>query len=235
MKKIILLFSNLIIGTTLFGQISAGLNVGSNICYMKQVIDYSKSPDVIEPEKTDQKPAIGIILGIPVEIKLSDIIAIYSGITYYQKGGKTIQTYNNVDTISTTKETSKINYMEIPVMGKFYFTHKTVSAYAMVGPSVGYAINAKYKINDPLMTDQNYNGKIKHKDLHDSGISYFDFSIAIGGGMSYKVWKGNLFLNIIYSYGITNIVYKSNDIFNGIKEHNRGLGINLGYLIPLSK
>lgn len=78
--------------------------------------------------------------------------------------------------------------------------------------------------------------KMKSKDFKDSGINRLDVSLVIGGGVSYKVGIGDIFLNINYSHGFLNMANgDEEDLYKGVSIKNRGVNITCGYLVSLSK
>ena len=95
----------------------------------------------------------------------------------------------------------------------------------------GYTENETDGINNFSM-----NEKMKSEDFKDSGINRLDLSLVIGGGVSYKVGIGDIFLNINYSHGFLNMANGDElDLYKGVTIKNRGVNITCGYLIPLSK
>lgn len=109
--------------------------------------------------------------------------------------------------------------------------------YVALGPSFGYMIDARYKVDgqnvnqsgeiEPINIDEN----IKSKDFKYSGLSRFDLSMVIGAGISYNAWIRDVFLNINYSYGFMNLVDENeNEIYTGATIKNRGVNITCGYI-----
>jgi len=238
MKKIVLIISNLIIGTSLFAQLSVGFTVGSNFCTMAGTTNNSS---VAPPEQDKKGIAYGLVIGIPLEIKLSNKFGLYTAFTYHQKGFTFDDNTTDGSVNFGINGTTKINYLELPIQSKFYLIRKTLNVFILLGPSFGYAISARSKGDMTSydatlgLTSSSFDEKLKAKDFHDAGINRFDLSIALGGGLSYKIWKGNLFFNVNYNYGVTNMQNNDIDVNKGIKEYNRGVSAMFGYLIPLTK
>jgi len=194
------------------------------------------------PEKDEQKITYGFIVGIPVEISLSDKFGLYTALTYHQKGSKYETTYYAFDAYCEIDGMMKYNYLELPVQGKFYFTKKTLSVYLLAGPGFGYAVNARAKMDIDIYDEiegyrhESSDEKIKFKDMKDSGMRRLDISIVLGGGLSYQAWIGEFFFSINYNHGLINFVDDEDyEINEGVKELHRGLNITCGYLIPLSR
>ena len=199
------------------------------------------NPNLIVLDKDEQKLVFGLIVGIPVEVTLTENFGLYTALTYHQKGIKVEQSYPFFDSYTELEGITKLNYLELPVQCKYYITNKTLSAYVALGPSFGYLINGRFKIDSQTINENdeisyiNSDEKIKSKDLKDSGIKRLDISLVLGGGISYKVGIGDIFLNINYSHGFTNILDESvTEVYEGVTQKNRGVNITCGYLIALS-
>lgn len=98
--------------------------MGSNLFKTKKTVDYASNPGLLVPDKEEQKIGIGFVFGIPVEITLSDRFALFTALTYHQKGNKTETTYTTYSSYFEGEGLNKYNYLELPVQGKFYLTKK---------------------------------------------------------------------------------------------------------------
>jgi len=229
MKKIILFVSCIMLYTSIFSQVSIGLTVGSNLFKTKKEVDFASNPSLMVPDKEEQKVGYGLIIGIPLEISLSNRFAIFTALTYHQKGNKIKTAYSYYTAYFEAEGLNRYNYLELPVQGKFYFTKKTLSTYVLLGPSVGYILNGRVKMDGYSDSEAegisyfNVDEKMKSEDFKDSGINRLDLSLVIGAGVSYKVWIGDIFLNINYNHGFLNMANgDEQEIYKGVTIKNRG-------------
>jgi hypothetical protein len=243
MKRTILLIMIAVISKSLSGQISAGLSIGDNLCKVKKTVDYESNPYLIKPDKEEYLITNGFTIGIPFEINLSDRLSLFTMFSYLQKGTKVKTTTTTLnDFVANIEGTGKYNYLELPLQGKFYFLKNKMNAYISIGPSFGYLLDGKFKykisvhdIEQDTTSYNNFDEKVKSKDIKASGINRLDISIALGIGIDYKIGIGKIFININYLYGITDMVNDDKELSKGINQYNRGLTTTLGYLIPLTK
>lgn len=242
MKKTILILTIALCSKSLSGQVSIGLTIGNNFCKVKQSGDNLSDPFITGTSDKDLLIANGFTIGIPLEISLSKRISLFTMFSYLQKGSKVEETIKSGDFVITSNGTIKFNYLELPVQGKFYLVKKRMNAYLSIGPSFGYLINAKSKgevttldIELGTTTDESFDEKMKPGDFDKAGINRLDISLAIGAGIGYKVWIGNLFFNINYNHGLSDMIEDDTDLDVSVDQYNRGLIAAIGYLIPLSK
>lgn len=239
MKKSLLILLSATFSVALFGQISIGLTAGTNICKQKQIMDYDDNSGWIEPNKQEITVSFKWIIGIPIEIGISDKIAIYTEPSYRQKGTKIESEYDFFDTQMKAKGNNTFNYVELPIFCKYYVVKKKLNAYVMAGPSFGYLIDAWSKAYiDTYSEEDGYEHEdmdmhVKHDELSDAGVKMLDISAALGCGLSYKIGFGDIFLNATYFHGLSNLI--DTEKMEGAKQFNRGLSLTFGYLIPLTK
>lgn len=159
-------------------------------------------------------------LGITAEFEMSDTFSIQSELLYSAQGA----TEDDGETIGTTVYNDdykfKLNYLQIPVMAKFYVSE---GLSLEVGPQIGFLLSADVE-NDYSTID---NGTVL-----DSGsieIDYKDFmksvDFGLNFGLGYKLDSG-LNFGLRYNLGL-NDVYDVDGSNTEIK--NRVLQLSVGY------
>lgn len=159
-------------------------------------------------------------LGITAEFEMSDTFSIQSELLYSAQGA----TEDAGETIGTTVYNDdykfKLNYLQIPVMAKFYVSE---GLSLEVGPQIGFLLSADVE-NDYSTID---NGTVL-----DSGsieIDYKDFmksvDFGLNFGIGYKLDSG-LNFGLRYNLGL-NDVYDVNGSNTEIK--NRVFQLSVGY------
>lgn len=133
-------------------------------------------------------PRISFHLGGLVEIPLVGKFAIQPELLYSSQGAK--QGYYNLVFDSNIKSKTKLDYINVPIMGKYYII-KSLSI--ELGPQIGFLISAKNKYEN---FDES--GVIDEKDFYNT----IDFSVGIGA--SYRLDNG-VFFSLRFNKGISNI------------------------------
>ena len=227
--------------TTLSGQISVGFTIGSNFCKLKQDIDYSSVPD-LKPDEHDISTTTGFIMGIPLEIGISERLGLFTLFSYYQKGAKVRSLIDSPDMYVKSEGTTIFNYLELPIQAKYYILKKDLKVFALFGPSFGYAISAraKYDLYSDYydgngMVHEYYNEKLNAKDMADAGFNRMDISLSLGAGLSYTLWKGEIYFNVTYAYGLIDMIKEIPENYLGLKQYHRGINTTVGFLVPLTK
>jgi len=127
---------------------------------------------------------LGLTIGGLVEYQLSEKISLQGELAYAQQGFK--KNYSDDD----YKETFALNYLNVPVMAKYYIADELSFE---VGSQFGFLLAAKYNEND--------DGDKYEEDVKEFFKST-DFGIIFGLG--YQLENG-LGLNLRYNLGLSNI------------------------------
>lgn len=146
----------------------------------------------------DAKSLVGFHVGGFAEIKVIERLAIQPEILFSTQGAK-------LDNLNIN---SKLNYLNIPVLAKFFVTKQfTVEA----GPQIGFLLSAKYDSNDA-------------KDNFKSVDLGFNF----GAGYNFT---DNLGVNLRYTVGLSNIADYQTDTAQQYYDSpkNSVLALSLGY------
>lgn len=114
----------------------------------------------------------------------------------YQEGGQKYKAF--------------INYINIPILYKYYFDNRGSDFFLEAGPQFGFKVSEKFDKDEPEITN----------NIPKS----FDFAIAIGGGYSYE---RKYEINLRYNYGLID-TYDYNRWDNG-KNRTSLLSLSLIY------
>ena len=172
-----------------------GIKGGMNIASMS----FSSSGFDVSP-----KSIIGVHIGPVAEFKLQESLSFNTGLLYSLKGTRAT---NNL-----LKETTTLNYLEIPLNIAYKFeTSKTSKFFIQAGPYLGYALSGKDKTN----------GETTDIEFGEGGAKRFDFGVGIGLGLEF----GQLVPSVNYQFGLANI----NDD-KDIKLKNKVFEISIAYM-----
>ena len=148
---------------------------------------------------------------------------------YLVKGGTAVDPTGEIEIDVTNK------YLEVPVLVKAEFGQNRF--YVLSGPTLGYMFNTELETEISGFT---FTGD--GEDIFQN----VDMGIIVGAGVNFPIWKGNVFLDGRYSYGLIKQAkngtaeLESDGIIISLtaekknKVINKGFQIMLGYTFPLN-
>ncbi|TPG37820.1 porin family protein [Flavobacterium pectinovorum] len=148
----------------------------------------------------DAKSLVGFQIGGFAEIKVIERLAIQPEVLFSTQGAKQEVGMTNFD--------SKLNYINVPVLAKFYVTKQfTVEA----GPQLGFLVSAK-------------------QDGHDAKDGYKSIDTGFNFGAGYN-FTDNVSVNLRYTVGLSNIADYNIDTAQQYYDSpkNSVLALTLGY------
>ena len=208
---------------TLQAQVSLGGKAGVHLGNWK-------TNDMLLEDGEELNSNIAFQAGFVANFGIAEKLSLQTELYYIQKGTKV----KGEDFFSSMEVNSKVvlNYLELPVLLKVQFNNSEdgPSFFGLAGPSIGYALSGK------LVSEAIINGtKIKEtQDLEfddNDGFRRTEFSLAIGAGVNIPTGPGNVVIDLRYLLGLSNL----NDEGDGASVKNRGIGLAVGYLIPLGE
>lgn len=210
MKKTMLILYTIFISVTVMAQnekvklgVKAGLNISSLNFYESELSSSSKT---------------GFTAGLMVEVPVAKNFSLQPELLYSQQGTKT-SFFDQDVTNSNYKGTITLNYLNIPLMLKYYVI-KGLSVQA--GPQIGLLLKANNKYQDNFLGYENH----ESFDLksYSSGI---DTSINFGLGYQFK---DKFYTDFRYNISYSN-VFKDGDAnyFINHDMKNRVFQITIGY------
>ena len=182
-----------------------------------------------DAEEDGQKSNLGLVAGVGFNIPITsdNFFSIQPELLYVQKG------FAVEDQGVNTK--SYFNYIDLPLLLKINFGGETVKAYVNAGPSFGYWLGGKIKVDDE-------SAKIKFGDadnitadevtLNKEDWNRLDIGLQFGGGVGFGLGPGSLLLDARYGFGFTDIYSVENAPDSENKSKNNVFQVTLGYAIP---
>lgn len=191
MKKTVFLFA-ILISSISFAQITYGAKAGLNITNLKDI-------------HGDSGSRYGFHVGGFASIPLGHNSQFYfqPEVLYSQQGEK--NTGENID------ELYQLDYINVPLLFKPYFSEQDTEFYGIIGPQIGFLIldNVKNQANVGYQNDE-YNP--------------IDVGALLGIGFSYlRTWE----FEVRYLYGFTDAVEYSD--VNDAKNRTSNLHFSIGY------
>lgn len=210
MKKYMLLIATLFLSVTLMAQtdkIKLGVKAGLNLSSLS-----------FDESELNSSNKTGFTAGIMVEIPLAKNFSLQPELLYSEQGSKSSFSDQDV-TNSNYKSTIDLNYLNIPVMVKYYVL-KGLSVQA--GPQIGILLKANNKYQDNFLGYENHES-FNLKD-YTTGI---DTSVNFGLGYQFK---DKFYTDLRYNISYSN-VFKEGDANHFINNDmkNRVFQISIGY------
>lgn len=198
-----------------FLNAQVGLGIRGGVNFAKAELEEKSEGNWVTTE-TDFIPRLNI--GLLVEIPVSGKFAVQPEVNLIQKGYKT-----SVDNGATYELKNFMNYLEVPVLFKGKFGGEKLRFNVLAGPTFGYALDGKIKIEDEE-TDI---------DFDESELKRTEIGALLGVGMSYTAGPGAIFLDARLGWGITNLDDSSNS--DNFHWHHRGVSVGAGYIYLFGK
>ena len=139
--------------------------------------------------------------GLFMEYRFTSSFSIAPEVVFAAQGGKyDVKDYNDGDGYFDAKFTENVNYINIPVMFKYYVTP---ALSIDLGPQLGINVYSKYTVES----------KDKHlniKETEDQKDDTKTIDVGVGLGLTYNIAK-DVFVQGRYTLGLTEVFDKSWD------------------------
>lgn len=176
MKKTVVLMAFLGMSLFAFGQ-NVGVHIGRNIS------NFSFNKDSLTKLGITNDNLAGLALSIPVEFKVNKNLTVQTELGFLQKGFKSAQNIQIGGASVKSELKNYTNYAILPVMIRFHTAGRFLQAYANVGPSASYAVNATSKGTTTVgntATDVS-------KDVSLDGTDRWSLGLQGGAGLKLKL------------------------------------------------
>ncbi|OIV39775.1 porin family protein [Flavobacterium johnsoniae] len=210
MKKYILMCCTLFFGMTITAQtekVKVGVKAGLNLAAL-----------TFDESELNSSNKTGFTAGVMIEVPLAKNFSLQPELLYSQQGTKI--SFSDPDvTNSQFKSTIDLNYLNIPVMLKYYVV-KGLSIQA--GPQIGILLKANNKYQDNFLGYENK--ETLNLKEYSTGI---DTSVNFGLGYQFK---DKFYTDLRYNVSYSN-VFKEGDANHFINNDmkNRVFQITIGY------
>ena len=225
MKRLQLIIASLFITLGLSAQHSLTVKGG----LLLSNVSVNGISDAFTPDKAFLP---GYQVGVFTEIPMGEALSFYPGIQLAEKGFMTQEGFNvNLFQVpvelGVTAET-RLQYIQTPLWLKYSMGNGPVKGYVTGGPTIGYAVDGRIRTKANFIMD--FNIGTFDLDLGKNLYNRFEVGAGLGAGVEFDTGKGSIMLDANYSHAFTDILA---DPIVDVKLRNHGLGINIGYKIPL--
>jgi outer membrane protein W len=179
-----------------------------------------------DPEQTDVSfdYTTGLLAGAFLGIRVNDVFSIEPQVLYSVKGTKLEGTGSN----SSITGSIKLNYVEVPLLGKFWIpmSNSQVRPFVFAGPEFAYLISCRAKgtaFGTTVSDDC---------DQTDLKVKSTDVGATVGGGLEFMAGRQSVRVDGRYTHGLTDI---NDDSTDPTKAKNRAFAVTVGVGFPLPK
>lgn len=223
MNNIKFVFATLLLAAISFSTLHAQIGVRGGINFASVFLDGNEQ-DIEDIKNTSILTPTG---GVYFPIKITDFFAIQPEISFIQKGG--IRNFNNAVENFEIEETNRLNFLEIPVMAKYYLGDDT-KFFVEAGPFAAIALNGRkdYVVNgtnleEPVESSVDIVFDNKNSEEY---AKRFEYGAAAGIGAIF----GKVMVNLRYGLGFNNLLDNDIDAANDNKVlRTRGLSLTAGF------
>jgi hypothetical protein len=143
-----------------------------------------------------KKSRIGVGFGVSFSYSVASSFAIQPELLYVQKGCK-------FDFADGGTSTAKSAWLEIPVLLKFtpQLKGSKIAPEIFAGPFIGFKMSAEFQ-QSGFAANVEVPGDFDAKD----SLKSTDVGLTLGGGLGYKLTKGEIFFDVRYDVGMTKIL-----------------------------
>lgn len=192
---------------------------------------FAFSTDEYKSFKDSQKSQTGLVAGVGVNVGISESFSVQADLLYTQRGARYEQT-TQVPFLGavTTKGSLRLNYLDIPVLGRYTFGGDDLKFYVNAGPAIGIGLSGKSTLEAPginFNSNVNFGTEPDNNTGNETYVRRIDFGIQSGAGVLYPVGPGSLNLDLRYSLGLANVDSKPSDV------KHRMFVVSLGYQLPI--
>ena len=179
MKKLLLSIALVSFCFSANAQVKFGAKAGLNLASMTG------------DSSADLDARTSLHLGFTAEIEISDSFSLQPELIYSGQGYTADYQFEDEGDNINAEVTGKVNYLNLPVMAKFYVAESFSLEF---GPQIGFLMSAEETDSDPIYGSDTYDFKDELKST--------DFSLNFGAG--YKLESG-LNFGLRYNMGLTDI------------------------------
>ena len=162
----------------------------------------------------DAKMAIGFHVGAFAEIKFNDKFAVQPEVLFSAQGAKVkesgTEVVMGVPVNYEAEGKTKLNYINIPIMAKYYITDNFA---VEAGPYVGFLMTAETEYEATMSAAGISQTEKSTEDIKDISNS-IDFGVGVGA--SFNLDSG-FFIGARYNLGLTKVGKEYNETVNGIE------------------
>lgn len=241
MKRITLTFLAIVLTTAFaMAQAQVGLKVGYNLANIYEGDAYGGGFGLDDNQTVDGDEYWrgGLIIGLAANFVATESFSVLTELDWSQRG----ETFT--DEVADVDNGIRVNYLSLPVLGKFSFGGPAVKGYITVGPTFSYLTGGNVEINDQdfdiefVESAADFDPDLAADiQVNDEFVNRFEFGGAIGGGVQFNTLAGDFLIDLRYTQGFTDLIDDDEGVFNirpvdADNYYNQVFSLSLIYLVP---
>jgi hypothetical protein len=220
--------SMIVLGGAFIPVVATAQKAGDMTIGVMAGVNYSKVSQ--DPESSDVtfEYKAGFIGGGFLGIQVNDWFSIEPQVLFSQKGAKVKGKGNN----AALEGSIRINYIEIPVLGKFWIpvSDPGVKPFVFAGPEVEFKVSCTAEGAILAVTGS----EDCDKTGNEINLKSTDFGVTGGAGVQFKAGGQDVRVDARYTFGLTDINDSSASTDNR-EVKNRAFAVTVGLGWPLSR
>jgi outer membrane protein W len=214
----------MVLGCAFVPAIAAAQKAGDITVGVMAGVNYSKVSSDPEPTDLTLDYKWGLVAGGFAGIQMNDVFSVELQALFSQKGTKVTGTGSN----SSASGKVKVNYIEVPLLGKFWIpvSDSQIRPFVFAGPYAAFKVGCTVEgaAFSGSGTDCDQSTEINLKST--------DFGVTGGAGLEFKAGAQVVRVDARYSLGLTDINDTSGSDNTKIKNRAFAATVGIGFPLP---
>ncbi len=212
-------------------RVSIGQRIGASSASM---LFKASLPEEQERVVDGAAPLPGLATALVVNVLLNENFSLQPELGYTQRGWR-CQWYPRP---TARNDLLRMNYLELPVLVRYAYGKGEIRPFAIAGPVFAKGVGGHDIIYRGEMNNGQelaYSWPMSFGDDPEQGqYASFDMAYLLGVGVSWKLERSELFLDLRYQYSTSDFVVEGNPLLYSeeVEAHHRVWLLSAGYLIP---
>jgi hypothetical protein len=214
----------MVLGGAFIPSVATAQRAGNMTIGVMAGVNYAKWNQDPESGEVTFHYKTGLVAGGFLGFQVNDVFSIEPQALFSQKGTKV----DGTGAKSALEGSVRINYIEVPVLGKFWIpvSDAQVRPFVFAGPEVEFRVSCTAEGVILAVT-----GSVDCDKSPQDRVKSTDFGLTGGAGVQFKAGNQLVRLDARYTFGLTNI----NDSGDSRSIKNRAFAATVGLGWPLSR
>lgn len=167
---------------------------------------------------------VGYRFAVPVEASITENFAVQAELGLLQRGQRSEVSIDLGPWTLSGEGTTRLTYLDAAALGKAGLLDGDLTAAALAGPSLSYAVGGRNIDGD---------GRVEKIDWGDEGntLRRIDFGFAFGAQAGMAIGPGRVVVDARYRFGLNDLTDDGDGA--AVTVHSRAFSATLGYLVPI--
>ena len=220
--------SALALFTAAVASAQIGIGVQAGVLSSGSVINFVENGN---EEEIDTDNVTGLLVGIPVEIAISNVFSIQPELNYLRRGYKVPEDLDNFQ----PEQQSTYNVLELPILAKLGYTTENFTVAATLGPSIQYVLGGTAEVGEFNVGGLSVEGSEVDIDFDSEEFENIDRTNVYGlAGLQFgiPIGFGKFLIDGRYRFSLREDNQSDDDTFE-LNVRDRGLSLTAGIMVTL--